>query len=180
VHVRVLTLCLVTALALPFLSANAGARTSFPIQRVGSGKEPTAGGGSFGGAAFAARSAAIQWDANARILMLYLFELPGVQCSNLHRTVAVRRGRSVQVLVARRAVKLPVGRTLRDVFVRFTRRFGATDVENQLVQQRVQLRFTRINTHRGGTWHGRLDVAPRSLEGKRYSYAGTFAARWCP
>lgn len=179
-HVRVLTLCLVTALALTFLSANAGARTSFPIQRVGSGKESTAGGGSFGGVAFAARSAAIQWDTSARSLTLYLFELPGVQCSSLHRTVAVRRGRSVQVLVTRRAVKLPVRRTLRDVFVRFTRRFGATDVENQLVQQRVELRFTRIDTHRGGIWHGRLDVASRTLEGKRYSYAGTFAARWCP
>lgn len=177
---RVLTLYLATILALTFLPTNAGARTSFPVQRVGSGKEPIAGGGSFGGNAFAARSAAIQWDTKARTLTLYLFELPRVQCATLHRTVAIRRGRSVQVLVARRAVKLPVGRTLRDVFVRFTRRFGATDVENQLVQQRLQLRFTRIDTHRGGIWHGRLDVAPRSLEGKRYSYAGTFAARWCP
>jgi hypothetical protein len=92
----------------------------------------------------------------------------------------IRRGRSVQVLVARRPVKLPVGRTFPDPFVRFARRFGATDVEVQLVQQRVRLGLTRIDTHRGGIWHGRLDVAPRSLEGKQYSYAGTFAARWCP
>jgi hypothetical protein len=179
VHVRALTLSVATALALAFLPATAGALTSFPVQRAGSGKEPTAGGGSFRGVAFAARSAAIQWDANARTLTLYLFELPGVQCSSLHRTVAIKRGRSVQVLVARRAVRLPVGRTLRDPFVRFARRFGATDVEIQLVQQRVRVRFTRIDTHRGGVWHGHLDVAPRTLEGNRYSYAGTFAARWC-
>ena len=178
-HVRVLTLSLATILALTVLPT-AGARTSFPVQRVGSGKEPLAGGGSFGGVAFAARSAAIQWDTNARSLTLYLFELPQVQCTSLHRTVAIRRGRSVQVLVARRAVKLPVGRTLPDPFVRFARRFGATDVEIQLVQQRVRLRLTRIDTHRGGIWHGRLDVAPRTLQGTRYSYAGTFAARWCP
>jgi hypothetical protein len=180
VHVRVLTLSLATILALTVLPTNAGARTSFPVQRVGSGKEPMAGGGSFGGVAFAARSAAIQWDTNARSLTLYLFELPRVQCTTLHRTVAIRRGRSVQVLVARKAVKLPLGRTHPDPFVRFARRFGATDVEIQLVLQRVRLRLTRIDTHRGGIWHGRLDVTPRMLEGKRYSYAGTFAARWCP
>ena len=179
-HVRVLTLSLATILALTFLPASAGALTSFPVQRAGSGKEPMAGGASFGGVAFTARSAAVQWDANARTLTLYLFEFPRVQCSSLHRTIAIQRGRSVQVLVARRAVKLPVGRTLPDPFVRFARRFGATDVEIQLVQQRVRLRFTRIDTHRGGIWHGHLDVAPRTLEGKRYSYAGTFAARWCP
>lgn len=86
----------------------------------------------------------------------------------------------MQVLVARKPVRLEVGRMLRNPFIRFARRFGATDVEIQLVQQRVRLRLTRIDTHRGGVWHGRLDVAPRTLGGKRFSYAGTFAARWCP
>jgi len=177
--VRPLTLSLTTILAAASLAGTAGAGTPFPIQRAGSGDEPTAGGGRFKGLEFHARSAAIQWDAKARTLTLYLFGLPRVQCSSLHRIVAIKRGRSVQVLVARRAAKLSVGRTLRDPFVRFARRFGATDVEIQLVQQRVRLRFTRIDTHRGGVWHGRLDVAPRTLEGNRYSYAGTFAARWC-
>jgi hypothetical protein len=176
---RLLTLSLTTSLAAASLVGTAGAGTPFPAQRAGSGDEPTAGGGSFKGVAFQAQSAAIQWDSNARSLTLYLFELPRVRCSSLHRTVAIKRGRSVQVLVAQKAVKLPVDRTLRDPFVRFARRFGATDVEIQLVQQRVRLRFTRIDTRRDGVWHGRLDVAPRMLEGKRYSYAGTFAARWC-
>jgi hypothetical protein len=179
-QVRALTLFLATVVALAFLAAAAGATTTFPVQRTGSGNEPTAGGGSFRGAAFAARSAAIQWDAKARTLTLYLFERRGILCSSLHRTVAIRRGRTVQVLVARKAAKLPVGRTLRDPFVKFARRFGATDLEIQVIQQRVRLRFTRIDTHRGGNWHGRLDVAPRTLAGKRYAYAGTFAARWCP
>ena len=176
---RRLTLSLTTILAAASLAGTAGAGTPFPVQRSGSGDEPTAGGGSFKGIAFHARSAAIQWDDKSRSLTLYLFELPRVRCSSLQRTVAIKRGRSVQVLVARRAVRLPVSRTLRDPFVRFARRFGATDLEIQLVQQRVRLRFTRIDTHRDGVWHGRLDVAPRLLEGKRYSYAGTFAARWC-
>ena len=114
-HVRVLTLSLATILALTFLPANAGARTSFPVQRVGSGKEPLAGGGSFGGVAFAPRSAAIQWDTNARSLTLYLFELPRVQCTSLHRTVAIRRGRSNSVIVASASVRWPALTTIRAV-----------------------------------------------------------------
>jgi hypothetical protein len=176
---RILTVSLCSLLAAVLLAQAAGAAAPFPAERAGSGSEPTAGGGSVRGVAFHARSAAIQWDAKTRSLTLYVFERPGVRCSGLGRAITISRGRSVQVLVTRRAEKLPVGRVLRDRFVRFARRFGATDLEVQLVQQHVALRFTRIDTGRGGVWHGRLEVAPRMLEGGRYSYAGTFAARWC-
>ncbi len=174
---RLTIACAVAALAV--VSPAGGAAAPFPSQQAGSGAEPTAGRGSFGGVPFHARSAAIQWDGTARTLTLYLFGRPDVRCSGLHRAVAIRRGRSVQVLVTRRAAKLPIDRAIGDRFVRFVKRFGATDVEIQLVQQRVGLRFTRIDTRPGGVWHGRLDVTPRVLNEKRYSYAGTFAARWC-
>jgi hypothetical protein len=168
-----------TATAFAFFAATAAA-LPFPGQRAGSGTERTAGGGTFAGAPFTARSAAVEWDEKTRLLTLYLFERSGVRCSNLAEAIAIRRGRSVQVLVTRRAQRLPVNRPVRGPFVRFVRRFGATDAEIQLVQQGVELRLTRVDTGRAGVWHGHLNVTPRSLQGKRYSYAGTFAARWCP
>jgi hypothetical protein len=177
--VRISAFILSSILALALSVQAAGAGSQFPVERAGSGNEPTGGGGTLRDAAFHARSAAIQWDTRTRSLTLYVFERPGLTCSGLRRAVAVRRGRSVQVVVTRRPGRLPVDRVLRDRFVRFVQRFDATDVEIQLVQQRVALRFTRIDSGKNGVWHGRLDVSPRVLEGGRYSYSGTFAANWC-
>lgn len=178
-RVRPLTVLVATAAVGAALAAAAAAQAPFLPQTAGSGNEPTAGGGIFADTRFAARSAGISWDPRARILYLYLFDRRGIRCSSLYSAASVRRGRSVQALVPLRKMRLRPRARIREPFVRFVRRFDAEDVEIQLAQQNIDLLFTRIDTRRKGVWHGRLVVAPRVLSGKRFSYAGTFAARWC-
>jgi hypothetical protein len=47
------------------------------------------------------------------------------------------------------------------------------------VQPGVGLFLTRIDTRKGGVWHGGVRVAKQTIKGRTYSYDGTFAARWC-
>jgi len=93
--------------------------------------------------------------------------------------INVHRGRSIHVIVTRRSARLPVSRTIRPLFVRFVERHGATDAELQVVQLGASVRFSRIDTRPGGTWHGRIEIRPPSVRGTSYRYDGTFAARWC-
>ncbi len=152
----------------------------FPSERAGSGAEPTHGSGHFGETAFTARSAVVQWDGRLRLLTLYVFERPAVRCSGLQRMLDIRRGRSIQVVVTRRRARLPIARTIQPLFVRFVERHGATDAELQAVQSGALVRFSRVDTRPGGTWHGRLAIRPHRVAGASYSYDGTFAATWCP
>ena len=47
------------------------------------------------------------------------------------------------------------------------------------VQPGVRLTLSRVDTAKGGVWHGHLTVAKTRQSGKTFSYNGTFAARWC-
>ncbi len=172
------TVVLVAALCCATL-ADAGG-VPFPSERAGSGTEPTRGSGRFGETAFTARSAVVQWDGRMRLLTLYVFERSAVGCGGLRRTIDVRRGRSIHVVVTRRSARLPIGRRIPPLFVRFVERQGATDAELQVVQLGALVRFTRVDTRPGGTWHGRLAIRPHRVARASYSYAGTFAATWCP
>jgi hypothetical protein len=170
----------VTLLMIVMLATATTSQASVAPREVrGSGNEPTRGGGSFGDVRFAPRSALVQWDNRMRTLNLYFFERAGVDCAGLPAALDITRGRSVQVLVPRRPPRLSVGVPLRDIFVRFVRRRGATDVETDLLQQRVTLWVSRVDTRAKGVWHGRLGVAAREVRGRGYSYSGTFAAAWC-
>lgn len=171
---------LVAALCCAAVAVAVAAGAPFPSERAGSGTEPTRGNGRFGETAFTARSAVVQWDGRMRLLTLYVFERPAVRCDGLQRTIDVRRGRSIQVVVTRRRARLPIGRRIPPLFVRFVERHGATDAELQAVQLGALVRFSRVDTRPGGTWHGRLAIRPHRVARASYSYDGTFAATWCP
>ncbi len=47
------------------------------------------------------------------------------------------------------------------------------------VQPGVRLVLTRVDAKRNKHWHGKLFVPTTRIEGKTFSFAGTFAARWC-
>jgi hypothetical protein len=149
----------------------------FPAQRAGSGDESTAGGGLFAGAPYRARSAVIRWNGRIESLDLYLFRKRVTSCAAFEHAVT-EPGRVIQIGAARGAVRLPVGSPVRRPLAQFVTQ--RREPPPQIVFARpVELVFTRVDTARGGTWHGRVAVKPRRVEGRRYSYAGTFAARWC-
>ena len=137
------------------------------------------GTGSFGGVAFRGLSAVASWNPETRSLTLSVFDRPHVGCATLGRTMAIRPGRSIHVVVARVPAKLLRGATIRDPFVRFAHRIDRSNVETQLVQHGVRLRLTDLGRSVGGRWRGRLDVASRRVDGRTYSYAGTFVAPSC-
>jgi hypothetical protein len=60
--------------------------------------------------------------------------------------------------------------------VGFAARGGAATAD---VDDRVDLRVTRIDTRPGAVWHGALEVPARTVRGARFAFDGTFAARWC-
>lgn len=147
---------------------------SFPPQRQGSGKEATAGGGVFAGKPYRARSALVKWDGFA--LNLYL--LAGAEtCATLFD--ASGKGDVVQVILTQDAKKLPVGAPLPNPTVEFVSHGTGGSNSIGLVQRGVKLVLSRVDTSKAGVWHGSLSVAKTALNGKPFSYAGTFAARGC-
>jgi hypothetical protein len=149
----------------------------FPQQRAGMGSETTAGSGLFAGDLYRARSAVIRWNGHIGSLDLYLFRRRVAGCAGFERA-ATEPGKLLQIAVAREAVKLPVGTPVRRPLAEFItqRRTPPPDV---VLVRPVVLVFTRVDTTKNALWHGRVTVKPRRVQGRVYSYAGTFAARWC-
>ena len=55
----------------------------------------------------------------------------------------------------------------------------ATGTRYYAIQPGVSLTFTHVDPRKNSVWHGTLTVKKQTFEGKVFSYAGTFAARWC-
>jgi hypothetical protein len=165
----------VIVVAAALFAAGASGRTPLPPKPLGSGTEPTAGGGVFGGKPFRARFAFAQYDSAGADLYLYLFPRRVAAC----RPVAYDDAPYVWVIVHTEGSRLRVGTPSasngRDIVqVNFTFKDHYVSVTPG-----VTLVFTRVDPARNSLWHGRLTVKKLTYNGLPYSYAGTFAARWC-
>jgi hypothetical protein len=176
VHRRALY-CIVFA-ALAF--AGSAAAVPFPLQREGNGNEPVAGAGVFAGTAFHPTTAFVRWDPHLQVLDLMVFgnHTSPRDCAAVARASA-NSPRLVEVGLSHRAKRLPVGRPLPVTIAEFVGHAGGGAPQVHAVQRGVRLVLTRVDTSRGGVWHGRLSVRSTRIAGKRYGYGGTFSARWC-
>jgi hypothetical protein len=150
----------------------------FPALRYGVGAEPNWGGGTFAGVRYKPHQAVVAWAMKARTLTLYLLRQKHVGCSSLDHAITAP-GLLVQALITARPLSRVVGHVIPNQTLQFVlHRDGRVAVG--AMKQGVRLVLTRIDSHRGGVWHGRLSV-PKKIyaDGKLYGYRGTFAARWC-
>jgi hypothetical protein len=149
----------------------------FPKQRAGTGHEKTAGAGLFAGTRYRARSAIIRWDGHLKSLDLYLFRRGTAGCSSFTRA-ATEPGRLLQIAISRKAIRLPLSAPVPGALAEFIAH-RRTPPPSIVPIRSVALAFTRIDTAKGARWHGRIKVRSTRVKGRAYSYAGTFAARWC-
>ena len=170
--------------ALPALVASAlvlalpaaWAKTPLPIAPQGSGRDPTAGGGTIAGKPFRAVSAIAQYDVPGGDVYIYIL---GKRVSDPCRLVTYDDAPYVWIWLHTEGTRPVVGKPSRSngrdvVQVNFV-----LEGHYVAVQPGVRLVLTRVDPRRNGVWHGRLTVKTASLDGRTYAYAGTFAARWC-
>jgi hypothetical protein len=151
------------------------AKTPLPQHAQGAGKEPTAGGGVIGSAPFAARSALVQYDKTSGDVYIYVFKKP----TTCH-VVSFSDTPYVWVWIHTEGTPLDVGRAMRTSGTsRFVQVNFVLAGHYVAVQPGVRLTLSRVDTAKGGVWHGHLTVAKTRQSGKTFSYDGTFAARWC-
>lgn len=158
------------------LVVGAAAKTPLPAKPQGAGREPTAGGGVIGGVPIRPRYAVVEYGVPGGDLYLSLSPKPvgcGLVSSNqapylwviVHTDGAPPRVNKPSLSLSNGRDIVQVNFTFKDHYV------GVTPG--------VTLVFTRVDPSKKGVWHGRLAVKKVSYEGRAYSYAGTFAARWC-
>jgi hypothetical protein len=151
-------------------------KTPYPPKTSGTGTEPTAGSGLGAGVAFKPRFALATYDAISGSYVVYLTP-KRVSCSNA--SLAAPPYLTVTIVTA--SSPLVVGAPSRQQgdknFVQVN--FFVAPVHYYTVQPHVRLVLTRVDARRGKLWHGRLTVPTTHFEGKTFSFAGTFAARWC-
>jgi len=170
----------VKALALIVLAL--AAAPPYPAQHQGSGKEPTAGKGTFAGTPFVPRSALADYeiglsccpDKTVGDVTVYLFERARITCAALE-TAKSRRFFSYEVET--NGKKAPVGRAVPGSFFQQAS-FNVIGLTTGF-QPGVSIVFTRIDTAVSGVWHGRISVPRQKFNGKTYALAATFAAHWC-
>jgi hypothetical protein len=152
----------------------------FPQIRLGGGKEPNAGGGVVAGDRYVTRNAVIAWNRKWNNLTLYLLWRRQVTCTTLRSTIT-KPGHLIQVHVTDRP-RVPLDRTVTNSQVAFLTIFRNPRIPTKIagLKQGARLKFTRIDSYRGGVWHGTFSV-PRKVygDGRLYGYSGTFAAKWC-
>jgi hypothetical protein len=154
----------------------AWAKTPLPAKPYGAGKEPTAGGGTIGGKPFHAVSAVAQYDVPGGDIYIYVF---AKRVTDPCRIVSYGDAPYVWTWLHTEGTPPVVGKPSRSnghdvVQVNFV-----LHGHYVAVQPGVKLVLTRVDSRRGGVWHGRLTVKKQTLNGKAYAYSGTFAARWC-
>ena len=154
----------------------------YPAQQQGTGSEPTTASGVFAGTAFAARSALVDYELGASCcprttvgqVNVYLFEQRGVSCAALEQA---KSKRFFSYTIETDGSKLPLARAVpARLFQQAS--FNVVGLTTGF-QPGVSIAFTRIDTNSVGLWHGRINVPRQRYNGKTYSLAGTFAARWC-
>jgi hypothetical protein len=157
------------------LAGAAAASTPIPNAAVGSGSEPTAGGGIISGKPFVARYALAQLDISFDQLEIYL--LPSKLACN---DTFFAKPPFVVVTVDSAKAPLVVGRPSLENGVAFVQvDFHPPGSKYYSIQPGASITITRVDPKPGGMWHGRLTVKRQRSDGKVFSYSGTFAARWC-
>jgi hypothetical protein len=171
---------LLVALVLTTAVARASVAGTFPHIKLGSGKEPTSGGGVLAGYPYITRSAVVAWNEHFDTLTLYLIRGDRVTCATLKRVIT-KPGHLIQVYVTNQP-HVSVNQQVIDPQVAFLTIFKDPNIPTQVagLKNGARLMFTRVNTYPGGVWHGIFKVPQRLYgDGKVYGYSGTFAARWC-
>ncbi len=153
----------------------AAAKTPLPAKPQGSGNEPTAGGGIVSGKPFRAAWAAASPDSFGDVAVYLLAHK--TTCDQLF----FAKTPYLKVHVHTEGTALPIGKPAlqngRD-YVQVD--FHPPGPKYYALQPGVQIVFTRVAPTKGGVWHGSLSVKKQTFEGHVFSYAGTFAAQWCP
>src|SRR5205085_11141150 len=115
---RVVLVC-IAALVLVGSAAAAGKPPKrFPALRYGTGTEPTWGGGTFAGEAYAPRQAVVAWSMKARTLTLYLLRQKHVTCSSLGDAITAP-GVLVQALITARPLAHVIAKPIPDQTLQF-------------------------------------------------------------
>ena len=154
--------------------------TPFPALRAGTGNQPTKGAAFVGGTRYVPRSAVIAWSRKWSTLTLYLLLSKSPTCGTLQNAVS-RPGYLVQVFVTGKP-HVTLGRSAADPQVAFVTTYFDPNTPPHVsgLKHGGVLKFTHIDSHPKGVWHGSLSVPKRKYgDGKIYGYNGTFAARWC-
>jgi hypothetical protein len=156
------------------IAAAAAAKTPLPPKPVGSGHEPTAGGGVMAGVPIRPRYALAEYDSAGEDIYLYLSPRR-IKCGVL----SYEQAPYVWVILHTEGTPPRVGKPSlsngRDIVqVNFTFKDHYVSATPGVI-----LVFTRISAARNSVWHGSLAVKKLSHDGRAYSYKGTFAARWC-
>ena len=160
--------------------AGAGIQQAFPQIRVGTGKEPTKGGGVVAGDRYVTRNAVVAWNRKFHTLTLYLLWRRQVSCGTLRNTIT-KPGHLIHVHVTD-SPRVTIGKLVPDAQVAFLTIFRNPAVPTKIagLRQGARLTFTRVDSYPGGVWHGHFNVPQRVYgDGRMYGYSGTFAARWC-
>ena len=157
-------------------AAAARAAVTLPAEPVGNGREPTAAHAVVLGRDVRIRSALVWYDGFGDVSLL-LSPAPATCASVSSR----RTGTYVLAWLHSTGRRLRTGTPVTGkgplrVVVNFATRGGAKTAS---LDDRVQLRLTRIDTRTNGVWHGTLQVPARQIDGSRFAFSGTFAARWC-
>jgi hypothetical protein len=151
-------------------------KTPFPPPTAGRGAEPTAGRGLGAGVVFQPRYAIATYEPIGGHYIIYLTDKP-LPCTQTYLaeppylTVSIITGNSPLVVGAPSLQRPELHFVQTDFYVSATHYYA--------VQPGVTLVLTRVDPRPGALWHGRLTVPLTHFEGKTFSFAGTFAARWC-
>ena len=167
---------LLIAAAAVVLAPAALAKTPLPTKAQGSGNEPTAGGGVMPGAPFRAHYALAVLDISFDQIELYLLPKQ-VACNE----VLFQQPPFVAVTVETQGAPILVGKpSLQNgsAFVQVDFH-PAKSSKYYAIQPGASITFTHVDPKIGSTWHGSVTVKKQTFEGHVFSYAGTFAARWC-
>jgi hypothetical protein len=171
---------LLAALVLTTGVAWASFDSTFPRIKLGSGKEPTSGGGVIAGSPYVTRSAVVAWNEHFGTLTLYLLRGRTVTCATFKRVIT-KPGHLIQVYVTNQP-HVSVNQQVTDPQVAFLTIFKDPNIPTKVagLKNGARLMFTRVNTYPRGVWHGVFKV-PQGVygDGKVYGYNGTFAAKWC-
>jgi hypothetical protein len=163
-------------LAAAAVAAAAHAALPLPRDPAGGGSEPTAAQAVVYGHDVRIRSAVVWYDGFGDVSIL--LSPDPTTCASI---AARRTGTYVVAWVHSTGPVIQAGQPVDGsgplrLVVGFSARGGAETAD---VDDRVELRVTRIDTRPGAVWHGALQVPARMVDGSRFAFTGTFAARWC-
>jgi hypothetical protein len=166
----------ISALALALAGAATAAKTPYPPPTGGAGAETTGGAGLGAGVAFHPTFALATYEPIGGHYVLYLLPKPAT-CAQAY----LAKPPYLTVSVVTAGSPLVVGKpSLQQGDANFVQvDFYVSTTHYYAVQPGVRLVLTRVASAPGSTWHGTVAVPTTHFEGKTFSFAGTFAARWC-